>query len=169
MTIQAFARDVPSRYRTRRQVRYAEDINYRNKAKDASRRSYRKKKNLELESCLYSLQFLDKAAKLTTVILPSGKQDKLPVLSIPKTADMLQLLYQTLWRWIDNGIVPAPILNVPLPKRPYSAYHVNEVRILVEEIGAHEQEYAYFRKDHKEVRGRIERRILAFRQTLTKG
>lgn len=144
-----------------RRLRYADDTEYRDKAKAASRRSYRKKIQLELDSCLYSLQFLDAAVKHVSVTLPNGEVSEQPVLTVPKTAELLQCLYQTLWRWIDNRVVPAPVLIASHP-----VYHKEEVRILIEEIGEHEKTFRYLRFDHHEVRERIERRILAFRKSL---
>lgn len=152
-----------------RRLRYATDETYRNKAKDISRNGYRKRVGLETESCLYSLQFLDKLAKDFTVRKHDGEHSKtIRGFSVSMASEALQQLYQTVWRWIQNGIIPAPIfvrVNVS-GSRPYYVYHLEEVRILVEEIGEHEKNMAYLRKDHTEVRGRIEQRFSKFRNTL---
>lgn len=153
-----------------RKLRYATDEKYRTNAKDISRNAYRKKTGMETDSCLYSLEFIERLAKQYPVMRAgkSGKVRTVAGFSVPMAADALQQLYQTVWRWIQNGIIPGPILlRIGHPgKRPYYVYHIEEVRILIQEIGEHEKTMAYLRKDHLEVRGRIEQRILKFRHTL---
>lgn len=153
-----------------RRLKYAMDASYRAKAKDISRNAYRRKTGMETDSCLYSLQFLGKMAKLYPV-MRENEPHKVRTISgfnVPLAADALQQLYQTVWRWVQNGIIPKPVfVRVGYPgKRPYYIYHLEEVRIFIEEIGEHEKTMAYLRKDHLEVRGRIEQRILKFRHTL---
>lgn len=165
MAIQTYSRVEPKL--TKRQMRYQSDEAYRENAKSLSRRSYRRKANVEISSCLYSLSFLNDAAVIHSVRLPNGSVQQMPVLSIPKTAHMLQKLYQTIWRWVDNGTIPAPVLeSLERENRPYKVYHRDEVRVLIEIIGEHEQIVTYLRKDHVEVRKRIEQRILATRKLL---
>ncbi|MET4190638.1 MULTISPECIES: hypothetical protein [unclassified Bradyrhizobium] len=164
MPIQRFTRSIPVKVQPRK-VKYATDVEYREKSKRLSRRTYRRKAKVELKSCLYSLPFLDRIKTPTTVLLPSGKKAELLALSVPKTAQMLQLLYQTFWRWVDHGTVPKPVLR-SVTARVYLMYSVEEVRVLIEEIGGHQKEVSYLRKDHTIVRERIEQRFIAIRKTL---
>jgi hypothetical protein len=164
MSIKRFDREVPARVSTRK-ARYASDPEYREKAKHLSRRVYRRKAGVELQSCLYSLPFLDRIQKPQMVLLPNGKTQEMLVLNVPKTAQMLQLLYQTFWRWIDHGTLPAPVLR-SVTARPTLMYHLDEVRTLIEEIGGHQKTVSYLRLDHVEVRGRIEQRFSEIRNRL---
>jgi hypothetical protein len=98
-----------------------------------------------------------------------GKRTWIKGFSIPLTAEALQQLYQTVWRWLQNEVIPKPVLvcmDSGGPKASFPVYHIDEVRVLIEEIGEHEKNMAYLRKDHFEVRERIERRILAVRRRL---
>ncbi len=150
-----------------RKKKYATDTVYREKAKNQSRRAYRRKEQVELQSCLYSLAFLDKLTVMQNVKLPRGAIVEMPVASVPETAKLLQLLYQTFWRWVNNGIVPRPVIMTTKDRlRPFPVYHKEEIRILIEEIGAHQEVIRYLRKDHKEVRERIEQRFTKIRKTL---
>lgn len=168
MSIQPYVRYEPKM--TKRQIRYMQDMKYRENAKSLSRRSYRRKVGAEITSCLYSLNFLEDAASLFRCKTGKGRTVRMPVLSVPKTAMLLQKLYQTIWRWINNGTIPAPVLSCLERDNngsvPYSVYHIEEVRALIEIIGEHEQTVTYLRKDHVEVRRRIEQRIFTVRKTL---
>jgi hypothetical protein len=164
MAIQPFNREIPRKVSTRK-LKYATDPEYRENAKRLSRRVYRRKAKVELQSCLYSLPFLDRIKQPQMVLLPDGTKKQLLVLSVPKTAQMLQCLYQTFWRWIDHGTVPKPVLR-STTARPYLVYTVDEVRTLIEEIGAHQKDVSYLRNDHHEVRGRIEQRFSEIRSKL---
>lgn len=155
-----------------KRVRYASDPAFRRSAQAIARNGYRKRVGMETQSCLYSLEFIDKLSKEFTVLRNDGKGRGVAFVihgfSVPEAAEVLQQIYQTVWRWIQNGIIPAPIFERvgPNGNKPYLVYHLEEVRILVEEIGEHEKTMAYLRKDHVETRGRIERRILEFRNKL---
>jgi len=150
-----------------KKVRYKNDPKYRERAKELSRNVYRRKMKVEFSSCLYSLRFLNKVAVKREVRLPNGRTTVMPVISIPQTADLLQKLYQTLWRWINAGTIPAPVLeNLERSAFAIRVFHLEEVRVLIEEIGKHEREMRYLRMDHVEARERIERRILAIRKKL---
>lgn len=160
---------VPRDTISNRRLRYATDETYRDNAKAISRNGYRRKVGMETESCLYSLEFIDKLAKDFSVRKTSGGPTKtIKGFSVPMASEVLQQLYQTVWRWVQNGIIPEPMfVRVSTNgNRPYYVYHLEEVRILVEEIGEHEKTMAYLRKDHLATRGRIEQRILKFRKTL---
>lgn len=151
-----------------KRVRYASDPAFRRSAQAIARNGYRKRVGMETQSCLYSLEFIDKLSKEFTVTSPDGEVVTVKGFSVPMAAEVLQQLYQTVWRWIGNQIIPAPMFTRigPNGNKPYLVYHLEEVRILVEEVGEHEKTMAYLRKDHVETRGRIERRILEFRNKL---
>jgi len=150
-----------------RKTRYALDTEYREKAKHFSRRSYRRRAAVELENCLHSLDFLTERGHMEDARMPNGEVKNFHVFYLTEAAKMLQKRYQTIWRWISNGVIPAPVLVAKLDKgQPHEVYHVDEVRVLIEEIGKHENTVAYFRKDHVHVTMRIEQRIADIRKTL---
>lgn len=150
-----------------RKRRYAADAEFREKAKSLARRSYRRKTNMELNTCLHSLDFLSEKAKTEEVRLPSGEVREMPVFYLSDTADVLQKLYHTVWRWTHSGMIPSPVLLANFSTaKPNSVYHIDEVRALVEEIGKHEKSIAYFRKDHTDVIERIEQRFNDIRSQL---
>jgi hypothetical protein len=165
MSITRAAREPPPKMSKRRQ-KYSSDENYRNRAKDLSRQSYRRTADVELRSCKYSLGFIEQIAQEEECVLPNKTTSKFLVLSIAQTADMLQRLYQTLWRWIQHGVIPAPILKVQGKTKGQYVYHIEEVKALIEEIANHEADVAYLRRDHHEARERIAQRILAVRKAL---
>lgn len=150
---------------SKRKLKYVTDAVYRNGAKKQSRTAYRKKANVDTRSCLYSLSFIDNLTEKQQVLLQDKKTAIMPVANVPGTAKALQLLYQTFWRWVNNGVVPGPVL-MSMSVKPYPVYHKEEIRILIEEIGDHQKTVSYLRKDHTEVRGRIEQRFSAIRKKL---
>lgn len=167
MPIIRFSRSVaPTRTR---KAKYHADASYREKAKYFSRRSYRRKMQVELSNCLYSLDFIADAGTVENVRLPNGKVRELHIFYISETAKMLQKRYQTVWRWIDNKMLPPPVITASLNAgRSYEVYHIEEVKIFIEEIGKHEKKVAYFRRDHHDVTMRIAQRIADLRKALFK-
>jgi hypothetical protein len=132
-----------------RRRQYQLDPEYKQEVQQRSRHKYRKAAGVELDSCLRSLDFYTTLAITERVILPNGKRRDLPVMDVPKTALVLQTQYQTLWRWISHGMIPSPALLVGVKG---GRYHVEEVRLLIEIIGKHEQSFRYYRRDHVAVR-----------------
>lgn len=148
----------------KRRAKYYTDQGYRAEKTLKARIAYRKKANLELDNCLKSLTFFYELAENRKVKLPNGQIKNYPVMSIPTAAKALQKLYQTFWRWVDRQQVPVPILKPVDSSEP--VYHAEEVRVLIEEVGNHEKEVAYYRRDHIKVRNRIFSRIGKVRQKL---
>ena len=66
MSIRPFTREIPKAVPlllTKRQQRYRDDDIYRHNAKTLSRRAYRRRVEMEIQSCLYSLEFFFALAK----------------------------------------------------------------------------------------------------------
>lgn len=150
----------------KRKKRYQMEDEYRERTQHSARRHYRRKTNMKMHTCLYSLEFIDEAAQLLYVRMPNGRFTTMPCFSVPLAAEMLQKLYPTVWRWIDSGILPSPVLKYYKGRisAPSSIYHLEEVRIFVEEIGEHEKTSSYLRHDHINVITRIAHRVKAFRK-----
>jgi hypothetical protein len=147
-----------------RRSKYETDPEYREREKRRGRITYRKAKGVELDSCLKSLSFFEKLAKTERVRLPNKREKNWAVMNVPMASSALQQYYSTVWRWIERGQFPAPVLR-PLD-RDEKVYHVDEVRVFIEEIGKHMQKVAYYRRDHEEVRKRIFDRIGRVRRKL---
>ena len=166
MAIKAFDRVyVPSM--SSRKQRYHNDPAFREGMKDKARTAYRRGQSVELVSCSYSLEFLDDMKVNAKVRLPCGEERQMDIMYLADTAQALQKLYQTVLRWVHKEMIPKPILLTDLTyAKPNSVYHIEEVRIMVSEIGEHEKEFVYYRRDHHVIRGRIEQRILELRNSL---
>lgn len=166
MPIQPYNRTYPTDGHERRS-RYANDEGYRERVKRSSRSTYRRKNNVELETCLHSLEFVHDLAKECEVELPNGRIFTCPTLNVSKTASALQIMYQTVLRWIKTDMLPSPVL-VSLSRQHHvlHVYHLDEVRVFIEEIGKHKKTVRYYRQEHVEVRDRIEQRVKAIRKTL---
>lgn len=149
--------------RDRRRQKYADDQDYQSTIKERSRDYYRKSQNLELSSCLRSLDFYTTLAKSMWVTTPKGRDVELRVMNIGSLANCLDKYYQTIWRWVQKGLIPEPALYSKTRQSGY--YHVDEVLVLIEEIGRHEQLFAYYRSNHHEVRERIFSRISTIRNS----
>jgi len=130
----------------RRAERYRTDKAYREKAKETARERYREAKNVDLSSCLYSLDFIAQLADETNVILPNGRKAFMPVISQANAAAALQIDKVTFYRRIQRGQLPPPLIR--RVKRNALVYHVDEVKALISVIGEHEKSQKYLRRDH---------------------
>lgn len=156
------------RFKTRnekRRERYQTDDQYRTISQTQSRRAYRRRADVEVSDCLYSLEFLERLATTKSVVLLNGKVREYPVFSIPQTASALQKIYQTVWRWVQRGQLPVPVLR-PEGQQNENVYHLQEVRVFIEEIGKHEKRVIYYRRDHTDVRDIIYERVASVRKRL---
>lgn len=81
--------------------------------------------------------------------------------TIPEAAIALGRTLQTLKRWIADDLIPDPIL-VDTTYR-YRQYSVGELRVIAEELAAHEASFSYYGTAHVHVRERIMQRIYGFR------
>lgn len=147
---------------TKRRRRYREDPAYRAKVMKQARNAYRMKVGVERETCLRSLDFLEALATTTRVLVPISPKHvrgaDMPVLTLSGTADALQKMYQTVWRWVKHDMIPKPALKVQFANDTW-VYHVDEVRAFVEIIGMHERDMSYYRASHKHVREKLFARI----------
>jgi len=149
----------------KRRERYQTDDEYRIISQKQSRLAYRRREDVEVSDCLYSLEFLEHLATTKKVVMLTGRIREYPVFSIPQTASALQKIYQTVWRWVQRGQLPPPVLK-PRGQQNENVYHLQEVRVFIEEIGKHEKEVTYYRRDHDQVRDRIYERVASVRRRL---
>lgn len=88
---------------------------------------------------------------------------KLSVLTLTATAKALGKYYQTIWRWIRDKQLPAPILK---DEHGRPVYHIDEVKTFVKLIGDHENKLKYYRGDHDVTRKKIKKSISSVRKEL---
>ena len=138
------------------------------KVKEQSKKTYRQKvaKNFELEGSviLRALSFLDgEAITLPVINQITARKENHPVLRLIHAAKLLNVSYQTLWRWTsETQQLPMPVLT-DTQGREYAVYHVEEVRIMLRTIGAHLNQFAYYRKDHDATKNKLFAEIDALR------
>lgn len=148
-----------------RQQRYRFKPGYASKVKQQSLSKYRAAKSKEFElsgaTVLRSIGFFEREANTVPVFNKlTGKIDNLPVVGLKVLAQLLDVSYQTLWRWYaETGQLPEPVLITHGKGKDRNVYHVNEVRVMIEEIGKHLNNFRYYRKDHDGTRNRIYSRI----------
>lgn len=164
-------RKTTSKKLSRAKSRYRFKAGFASTVKDNSRRTYRasKGKAFELDGSvvLRAAEFLDEETKLLAVANQlTSAMEKLPVLRITHVAKLLNVSYQTLWRWIsETQQIPMPVLIDNSRGREYAVYHVEEVRIMIRTIGEHFTRFKYYRADHSATRAELFTNIDALRAT----
>ncbi len=81
--------------------------------------------------------------------------------SVPEAARALGRTELTLKRWIDDDLVPAPILRDTT--KGYRQYSVGELRVIARVLYVHEQEFSYYAATHVYTREQIMQQIHGFR------
>ena len=148
-----------------RQGKYRFKPGYAATVKEDSLNRYRASKSKSFElgggTVTRSLTFFEQEANVITVInQTTGKAVKLPAIGLKVLAQLLDVSYQTLWRWYaETGQLPEPMFVTHGSGKDRNVYHVSEVRVMLEEIGKHLNNFRYYRKDHEGTRNRIYSRI----------
>lgn len=128
----------------RRRKLYANDPGYADRAREASRKTYRKDHPLS-------------PSKLANGLLEEGEQRELytadmdhPVyvesFTVPQAARALGRSELCLKRWIQEGIVPAPILKDTV--RNYNHYSAGELQVIARALRQHEIDFKYLTAKH---------------------
>jgi len=131
------------------------------KGKERARQVYRKSKGAEFELegniVLRALEFVDAEAQPLPVFNQmTNKPEVLPVLRLMYAAKLLNVSYQTLWRWTsETQQVPMPVLVDQSSGREYAVYHVPEVRAMIRVIGEHLTSFKYYRSDHEATKRKL--------------
>ena len=82
--------------------------------------------------------------------------------TLPEAARALGRTELTLKRWIEDDLIPSPILHDT--SRHYRQYSVGELRVLANELQLHEREFSYYALAHTSRKERIMQHIFAHRQ-----
>lgn len=161
---------VPDAEAPAHKLRYRFKPGFASKVKEHARKAYRADKGKDFEisgaTVLRSLDFLEEHTETTMVRnVETKKAHTMPIVRLMNLANLLDTSYQTIWRWTSStGQLPEPILTAEDSMgvtRP--VYHVEEVKIMIREIGEHLNNFKYYRKDHIGTRERIYRAIEAIR------
>ena len=82
--------------------------------------------------------------------------------TLPEAARALGRTELTLKRWIEEDLIPEPILRDT--SRNYRQYSAGELQVLARELREHEREFSYYAMSHTARRERIMQHIFAYRQ-----
>lgn len=146
----------------RRRTRYKADPDYQEKERERARIAYRRKSRKETPSVLRSLNFLSNYTKRELVITPDGMEMEFPVASIGRVAAIVNKSHSTFLRWIEDGRVPEPVLEVS--RTGVRVYHQEEIRALLESLGEHERDFDNYTARNTKTKERIQQRILFVRK-----
>lgn len=144
--------------------RYKSDEEFRERQKAQSRETYRKASGgFEMTSPSRSLDYFAQLAQQLPVEY-NGRTINTSCIKVTALADLLQISYQSLWRSLNAGSIPAPILVTRMGKRELLVYSQDEVRVILTIIAEHKRQFSYYRKDHHHTRDRLFGEINAIRK-----
>jgi len=153
------AQVAPDRNARRREM-YAQNDEYRQKQIEASRKTYRDERGVEMFSCLDRLSDLDSYGERRTAILRDATGSEILRLeheltfTMRELAELLGYAMPVVYRWKSRGLLPAPLayslITILKGKcAPYdtwaTVYLEGEVEEIVKIIGTHQQSVRYFR------------------------
>jgi hypothetical protein len=119
------------------------------------------------KTTLRALDYLDEACHNMLVSHPSrSKPFTAPVVRILELAELLDVSYQTLWRWTNKTELLAPPIYTEAQGKGYGVYHLEEARVIISVVGQHLCEFKYYRKDHMGTIARLAEQLDAVRVNL---
>lgn len=139
--------------------------------KERAKKKYRKERGKEFELTgsvvIRALNFVDEEAMIIPVTNQlTAQTEQMPVLRLTHAAKLLDVSYQTLWRWSsETQQLPMPVLVDNTQGREYAVYHLEEVRVMLRTIGDHLTRFKYYRADHNTTRDKVFAGIEALRAT----
>lgn len=147
-------------------TKYSKDGNYRKSIKNINRDIYRNKHNIHPSFCISKgntllAQLLEN--REVALVNRNLKIMTLPVVTSAQCAMVLDVHSSTIFRWVNNQMLPAPVLLTK--KKSGGAYLDIEMRIFIEVIGKHLTEYLRYRESNKDVAEELHFRINELRQT----
>lgn len=149
----------PERNAQRRE-RYRQSKEYREKAIQLGRETYRKVREAQglqvrLEDCREQLPRLGEIGVTRAVLSPDGPVPLL-TFSVDELAVALSRNPQVLYRWMAAGMLPRPVVRAVNDRKRVNAVFLEaEVRALMEVFGEHQTKSAYYRSYHEETRDKI--------------
>lgn len=82
--------------------------------------------------------------------------------SVPEAAAALGRTPLTLKRWIEDDLIPEPVLQETT--RGYRQYSVGELTVIARVLAAHEAEFSYYAHNHERTRVRMEQEVFGYRE-----
>lgn len=139
-------------YTQRRMIRRETDPEYREQIVEQARARYREEHNVQLKDCRENLGALDQIGTVRTVTTPSGETMEMLTFDAAELAEALgDYNPQIMYRWQQKGQLPRPVVRMFPPRNQKGfVYLEDEVRAIMENLGAHQCRFAYFRVSDKE-------------------
>lgn len=81
--------------------------------------------------------------------------------SVPEAARALGKTELTMKKWIDEGMLPTPVLHDTA--RRYRQYSVGELRVIARVLAAHGEDFSYYAKNHIGTRERMAAEVARYR------
>lgn len=131
------------------------------RAKEVSRERYRAERGKDYELTgnivLRALEHIDlDAEELPVVNQITAQVEVMPILRLTYVAKLLNVSYQTVWRWTtETQQLPMPVLIDNSKGREYPVYHLEEIRVIVQIIGEHLRGFKYYRSDHEATKRKV--------------
>lgn len=132
--------------------------------KEAARQRYRNEHNVVMTSGLDNLAQLPDMAKMHTVTYPNGQVRTIPAFTVTAMGEPLSTTGVTVTRWVNKGMIPAPIL----PTSRGKVYGLEEARTIVRIIGAHQKDFKQYRDEHAEVKDNLFAEVRRIREGIYK-
>lgn len=131
-------------------------------AREAARQRYRTAHNVVLTSCADNLAQLNDHANMHVVTFPNGTVREIPAFTITSMGEPLGTTGVTVTRWVNGGMLPAPVLETTRGK----VYHSEEARLMVRIIGEHQRSFRQYRKEHTEIKDTLFSELRRLREAL---
>jgi hypothetical protein len=119
--------------------------------KEAARQRYRNEHNVVMTTCADNLAQLPGMAKMHTVTYPNGSVRSIPAFTVTAMGEPLSTTGVTVTRWVNKGMIPAPIL----PTSRGKVYGLEEARTIARILGEHQKDFKQYRDEHEDVKDKL--------------
>lgn len=145
--------------RTRRE-QYRSNVEYREKAKQRSRETYRKSNPRKK-----AVNDIDKPEPKTKEVTTEGIDYPIftEVLTIPESAKFLGRSALAFKRWISDKLLPPPILQCT--SYGYMHYSIGELQLIAKILKEHEKDYEYLHHTHEATINQLWQTLEAYRKS----
>lgn len=139
-----------------RRKRYKDDPEYRQRAIQSTRRSYRGKfGRLDTSTCLDNLGGLGRMGTKRAVDV-GGRTTTRITFTTEELAVALNRRVEVVYRWVRKGIFPTPAFRLCGAHNQHdNVYLYQEARAILHVMGEHQRNTSYYRVDHVDTRKRL--------------
>jgi hypothetical protein len=143
----------PSQTPEARRKRYQHDAEYRDRAIQSTRRSYRDRHGRQDEStCLSNLVNLEGMGTVRGVKI-GGRTYQRVTFTVEELAFAVNRRVEVVYRWIRKDMFPKPTSHTDdLPNQHSKVYRLKEAEALVYVMGEHQKATPYYRQDHSDTK-----------------